>query len=39
MKKLLNLHSDLPFLPERKKIEKCYKLVCNIREKKTMSFT
>ena len=27
---LLNLHSDLPFLAERKKIEKCHKLVCSI---------
>ena len=29
----LKLHSDLPFLPERKKIKKCTKLVCNIHEK------
>ena len=34
-KKLFNLHSDLPFLPERKKIEKCKKLVCNIHDKET----
>ena len=27
------LHCDLPFLPERKKIEKCKKLVCNIHNK------
>ena len=27
------LHSDLPFLPERMKINKCEKLVCNIRNK------
>ena len=32
-KNLFNLHSDLPFLPERKKIEKCKKLVCNIHNK------
>ena len=32
-KKFFNLHSDLPFLPERKKIEKCNKLVCNIHDK------
>ena len=32
-KKLFNLHSDLPFLPERKKIKKCKKLVCNIHNK------
>ena len=34
-KSLFNLHSDLPFLPERKKIlKKCKKLVCNIHKKK-----
>ena len=27
------LHSDLPFLPERMKINKCTKLVCNIHNK------
>ena len=27
------LHSDLPFLPERMKISKCTKLVCNIQNK------
>ena len=32
-KKLFNLHKDLPFLPEREKIKKCNKLVCNIRDK------
>ena len=30
----LSLHSDLPFLPERKKIEKCNKLVCDFHDKK-----
>ena len=34
-KNLLNIHSDLPFLPERKKIEKYKKLVCNIRGKES----
>ena len=29
-KNLYNLHSDLPFLPERLKIEKCNRLVCNV---------
>ena len=29
-KKLFNLHRDLPFLPERKKIRKCNKLVCDL---------
>ena len=26
-------HSDLPFLPERMKINKCSKLVCNFHDK------
>ena len=30
---LFNFHKDLPFLPERKKIEKCNKLVCHIHDK------
>ena len=34
-----NLHKDLPFLPERKKIEKVKKLVCGIEDKKNMLFT
>ena len=29
-KELFNLHRDLPFLSERKKIYKCEKLICNI---------
>ena len=33
-KKLHDLHSDLPFLPERMKIDKCKKLVFNLRNKK-----
>ena len=32
-KKLFNLHSDLPFSPERKKVKKCNKVVCNIHDK------
>ena len=32
-KKLFSLHKDLPFLAERKKIEKCKKLVCMIHDK------
>ena len=32
-KKLFNLHKNLPFLPEREKIRKCKKLICNIRDK------
>ena len=33
-KKLHDLHSDLPFLPERMEIGKCTKLVCNLHNKK-----
>ena len=33
-KKLHDLHSDLPFLPERMKIAKCEKLECNLHNKK-----
>ena len=32
-KKMFSLHSDLPFLPEREKIEKFEELVCNIKKK------
>ena len=33
-KKLHDLLTDLPFLPKRMKIDKCKKLVCNLRNKK-----
>ena len=33
-KKLHNLHSDLPSLPKRIKIDKCKKLVCDLHNKK-----
>ena len=33
-KYLHKLHSDLPFLPERMKINKCSKLVCTVQDKK-----
>ena len=33
-KNLHNLHSDLPFLPERMKIAMCNKLVCDFHDKK-----
>ena len=33
-KRLHELHSDLPFLPERMEIKKCKKLVCNLYNKK-----
>ena len=32
-KNLHKLHSDLPFLPERIKINKCSKLVCTVQDK------
>ena len=32
-KTLHDLHSDLPFLPERVKINKCNKHVCNLHDK------
>ena len=32
-KNLHDLHSDLPLLPERMKINKCIKLVCNLYDK------
>ena len=32
-KNLHKLHSDLPFLPKRMKINKCDKLVCNVQDK------
>ena len=34
-KNLHDLDSDLPFLPERMKIDKCKKLVCNLYDKKS----
>ena len=33
-KNFLSLHSDLSFLPERKKIGKCNELVCDFHDKK-----
>ena len=36
-RKLHDIHSDLPFLPKRSKIDKCKKLVCNLLNKKKMS--
>ena len=37
-KKLFDLHRDLPLLPERKKIGKCSKLVCDFHYKKTFIY-
>ena len=31
--KKINFHKDLPFLPERKKIKKCNKVVCTVQDK------
>ena len=31
--KLFNLHKDLPFLPERKKVSKVEKLICSIEDR------
>ena len=31
---MFSLHSDVPFLPERKKIEKCNQLICDFHDKK-----
>ena len=36
-KTLRMLHSDLPFLPEKMKINKCAKLVCNLNDKENYS--
>ena len=38
LKKLHDFHSDLPFLPKIMKIDKCKKLVCNLRNKKNTSY-
>ena len=35
-KTLFDLHKDLSFLPERKKVKKKEKLICNIQDKKNM---
>ena len=35
LRNLHDLHSDLLFLPERMKIDKCNKLVCNLHDKKS----
>ena len=32
-RRLQNLRNDLPFLPERMKIKKCNKLLCNLYDK------
>ena len=37
-KKLHDSDSDLPLLPRRMKIDKCKKLVCNLHNKKNISY-
>ena len=37
-KNLYDLQNDLPFLPDRMKIDKCNKLVCNLYDKKSTLF-
>ena len=37
-KKVFSPHKDLPFLPERKEVNKCEKLTCSIEDKKNMFF-
>ena len=37
-KRLFNFHKDLPFLPERKKVNKCEKLICSIEDKEKYVF-
>ena len=37
-KRLHNLYRDLPFLAERRRINKCHKLVCNCVIKETILF-
>ena len=38
LKTLRMLHSDLPFLPEKIKIDKCSELICNVTDKKKIQF-
>ena len=38
-KNLFNLYKDFPFLVERKKVEKCKKLVCSTHGKQNYVYT
>ena len=38
-KELFNLHKNLPFLPERKKVEKVEKLIYNIKDKRKICYS
>ena len=37
-KKLFDLHKDLPFLPEWKKVNKSEKLICSIEDRKKIYY-
>ena len=37
-KTLFNSHKHLPFLPERKKVEKVEKLICSIEDKRKICY-
>ena len=37
-KELFNLHKDLPFLSESKEVNKIYKLICGVEDKKNMLY-
>ena len=37
-KKFINLHKDLPFLPERKKVNKVEKLICSMKDKEKYEY-
>ena len=37
-KKLRMLHSDLPFSPDKIKINKCTKIICNVTDKNSIQF-
>ena len=38
-KYLHDLHCDVPFLPERMKINNCNKIVCNLYDKKKLCYS
>ena len=38
IRRLHDLHSDLPFLPKRMKIDKCKKLMHNLHNKKNILY-
>ena len=38
-KKLHSKQKDISFLPQKEKIEKCKKLICNVKDMESMLFT